>query len=227
MKKHLVLAGIASLWAGQVLAVEAVKLETDKQKFSYFIGLQIGQQLKSEGIEVDDAAFLAAIKDVEKGASPRLTQPEIEATLQRIQQQRAIEAQKAGEGNRKAGELFLASNSKKEGVKVLPSGLQYKVIQAGTGAMPKATDTVEVHYRGTLIDGTEFDSSFSRGQPATFPVNGVIQGWQEALQLMKEGAKWQVYVPSELAYGSRGAGAQIGPDSTLIFDVELMKIKNQ
>lgn len=224
MKKHLVLATIASLWAGQALAVE---LETDKQKFSYFIGLQIGQQLKSENIEVDEAAFMAAIKDIESGASPRLTQPEIEATLQRIQQQRAVEMQKAGENNRKAGELYLASNSKKEGVKVLPSGLQYKVIKAGTGAIPKATDTVEVHYRGTLIDGTEFDSSFSRGQPATFPVNGVIQGWQEALQLMKEGAKWQVYVPSELAYGSRGAGAQIGPDSTLIFDVELLKIKNQ
>ena len=224
MKKQLVLASIACLWAAQALALD---LDTDKKRFSYIVGLQIGQQFKNDKIELDEAAFIAAIKDMAEGKQPQLSQTEIQATLQRFQQQRAAEAQQAAETNRQEGEQFLASNSKKEGVKALPSGLQYKVIEAGTGASPKPTDTVEVHYRGTLINGTEFDSSYSRGQPASFPVNGVIQGWQEALPLMKEGAKWQIYVPSDLAYGSRGAGADIGPNSTLIFDIELLKIKNQ
>jgi len=224
MKKHVVLAvAFAGLWGGQALALE---LDTDKKRFSYFVGLQIGQQIKSDGIELDEAAFVAAIKDVAAGATPRLSQAELQATLQRAQQQRAADAAKAGESNRLEGEHFLAENKKKTGIKVTPSGLQYRVVKAGTGAKPKASSTVEVHYRGTLINGTEFDSSFSRGQPATFPVNGVIKGWTEALQLMQEGAKWQLFIPSELAYGSRGTGADIGPNSTLIFDVELLNIKN-
>jgi FKBP-type peptidyl-prolyl cis-trans isomerase FklB len=224
MNKHSALVIVVTLvWAGHALALD---LDDDTKRFSYMIGMQIGQQLKNDHIELDEAAFLAAIKDAASGAEPQLSPQEMQATMQRIQQQRAAAAQALGEQNRIAGQQFLAANKDKEGVKELPSGLQYRVIQAGTGASPKATDTVEVHYRGTLIDGTEFDSSYSRGEPATFPVNGVIKGWQEALQVMHEGAKWQIVVPSELAYGSRGAGALIGPNATLIFDVELLKINN-
>lgn len=224
MKKQLVLISLAALWTTQAMAVD---LDTDKKRFSYIVGLQIGQQLKADNIEIDEAAFLAAIKDAAEGKASRLSQAEAQATLQRMQQARMKQAEQAGENNRLEGERYLASNKDKPGVKVTASGLQYKVIKAGTGATPKATDTVEVHYRGTLIDGTEFDSSYSRGQPATFPVNGVIKGWTEALQLMKEGAKWQLVIPSDLAYGPRGAGASIGPNATLIFDVELLKIKSQ
>jgi len=224
MKKQLALVVmLTGLWGSQTLALE---LDTDKKRFSYFVGLQVGQQIKNDGIELDEAAFVAAIKDVAAGATPRLSQAELQATLQRVQQQRAADAAKAGESNLLEGQRFLAENKEKAGVKVTASGLQYKVINAGSGAKPKGTSTVEVHYRGTLINGTEFDSSYSRGQPATFPVNGVIQGWTEALQLMQEGAKWQLFIPSELAYGSRGTGADIGPNSTLIFDVELLQIKN-
>lgn len=224
MKKHLVLVSLAGLVAGQAMAVD---LDDDKKRFSYIVGMQIGQQLKNDNIDLDEMAFMAAIKDVTSGAKPQLSQADVQATLQRVQQARAAEVQKLGESNRAEGEKFLADNAKKPGIKTLESGLQYTVVKAGSGAMPKATDTVEVHYRGTLINGTEFDSSFSRGQPATFPVNGVIKGWQEALQLMKEGAKWQIFVPSDLAYGPRGAGGDIGPNATLIFDVELLKIKDQ
>ncbi len=221
MKKHLILFSVAVLWASQAMAVD---LKTDKQRFSYMVGMQIGQQLKNDNIDLDEAAFMAAIKDAASGAESQLSKEDMQATLQRIQQQRDAEAKKAGEENLAEGQKFLAANKDRPGVKELPSGLQYKVIKAGTGASPKATDTVEVDYRGTLIDGREFDSSYSRGKPATFQVNGVIEGWQEALQAMKEGAKWQIYVPAELAYGSRGAGALIGPNATLIFDVELHKI---
>jgi FKBP-type peptidyl-prolyl cis-trans isomerase FklB len=222
MKKHLLLITAVTLWTGQALALD---LDTDKKRFSYIIGMQIGQQLRNDNIELDEAAFMAAIRDVAAGNKPQLSQQELQATMQRIQQQRQAESQKIAEKNTLEGQKFLEENKKKAGVKVLPSGLQYKVIKSGSGTSPKATDTVEVNYRGTLIDGTEFDSSYSRGQPATFPVNGVIKGWQEALQAMKEGGKWQIYVPAELAYGSRGAGAKIGPNATLIFDVELLKIK--
>jgi FKBP-type peptidyl-prolyl cis-trans isomerase FklB len=183
--------------------------------------------LKGDNIDLDEEAFMAAIRDMAAGKQPRLSKSEIQAVLQKVQQQRAAEAQKTADENLRKGQEFLSANGKKAGVKTLPSGLQYKVIRAGTGKSPKATDTVKVDYRGTLINGTEFDSSYKRGQPATFPVNGVIKGWQEALQLMKEGAKWQIYVPAELAYGPRGAGGQIGPNETLIFDVELLQIKGQ
>ncbi len=221
MKKHIAIATLAALVSGQALAAE---LDTDQKRFSYLVGLQIGQQIVKDGIDLNEDAFMAAIKDVQAGKPPRLSQEEIQATLQRIQQARSAEAEKAGEENKRIGQEFLVANKAKPGITELASGLQYKVVTEGKGAKPKATDKVEVHYRGTLIDGTEFDSSYSRGAPASFPVNGVIQGWQEALQLMAEGSKWQIFVPSELAYGARGAGAQIGPHSTLIFDVELLKI---
>ena len=224
MKKYLAIASVASfasLWTIQALALD---LDTDKKRFSYIVGMQVGQQIKGDNIDLDEAAFMAAIKDRMTGAKLQINPADIQATLTRIQKQREIDIAKLAETNQAAGKKFLAANKDKAGVKTLPSGVQYKVIKPGTGASPKASDTVEVHYRGTLIDGTEFDSSYSRGQPASFPVNGVIKGWQEALQAMKEGAHWQIVVPSELAYGASGAGGGIGPNATLIFEIELLKI---
>ena len=151
---------------------------------------------------------------------------EVMMTFQKEQMAKLNEnARKLGEKNKKEGETFLAENKKKPGVVTLPSGLQYKILKEGTGRNPKATDTVVTHYRGTLLDGKEFDSSYKRGEPATFPLNGVIRGWTEALQLMKPGAKWQLFIPPQLAYGERGAGQDIGPNATLIFEVELIAIK--
>lgn len=227
MKKYLAMASVvsfASLWTVQVLALD---LDTDKKRFSYIVGMQVGQQIKGDNIDLDEAAFMAAIKDRMTGAKLQINPADIQATLTRIQKQREIDIAKLAETNQAAGQKFLAANKDKAGVKTLPSGVQYKIINPGTGASPKASDTVEVNYRGTLIDGVEFDSSYSRGQPASFPVNGVIKGWQEVLQVMKEGAKWQIVVPSELAYGENGAGGAIGPNATLIFDVELLKIVAQ
>ena len=227
MKKYLVMASVvsfASLWTVQALALD---LDTDKKRFSYIVGMQVGQQIKGDNIDLDEAAFMAAIKDTVAGTKLQLSPEVIQATLTRVQKQREVEIAKLAETTQAAGQKFLAANKDKAGVKTLPSGVQYKIIKPGTGASPKASDTVEVNYRGTLIDGTEFDSSYSRGQSASFPVNGVIKGWQEALQAMKEGAKWQIVVPSELAYGERGAGGAIGPNATLIFEVELLKITAQ
>ncbi len=227
MKKYLAMASVvsfASLWTVQVLALD---LDTDKKRFSYIVGMQVGQQIKGDNIDLDEAAFMAAIKDRMTGAKLQINPADIQATLTRIQKQREIDIAKLAETNQAAGQKFLAANKDKTGVKTLPSGVQYKIINPGTGASPKASDTVEVNYRGTLIDGVEFDSSYSRGQPASFPVNGVIKGWQEVLQVMKEGAKWQIVVPSGLAYGENGAGGAIGPNATLIFDVELLKIVAQ
>ncbi len=216
--------GACALVMGATTA-QAADLNTDKQKMSYFLGFQVGQQFKQDGIELDAAAFLQAVKDVQADAQPKLAPEEMQAVVQRFQQARLAEVQKASEDNRKAGKEFLAANKGKPGVKVTESGLQYKVIKEGSGKQPTADSTVSVHYRGTLINGTEFDSSYKRGQPASFPVGGVIRGWTEALQMMKEGAKWELYIPSDLAYGERGAGASIGPNSTLKFEVELLEVK--
>ncbi len=223
MKKLVVATVVLFAGMSQVQAVEG--LDTDQKRLSYFLGMQVAQQIKAEGVALEEPAFLMGFRDLYNGAGPKLSQEEIQGTLTRIQQQRMEEGKKLAESNKSEGAKFLAANAKKGGVKQTASGLQYKIITAGKGKSPKLTDTVEVHYRGTLINGTEFDSSIKRGQPATFPVNGVIQGWQEALPMMKEGAKWQVVVPANLAYGERGAGAMIGPDATLIFDIELLKIK--
>jgi len=194
------------------------------------MGVATGMQMKRQSIDVDADMFAKGLKDAVSGGTLMMTEPQVQETLMKFQQDMAAkQAEKAklqAEANKKEGEAFLAENKKKEGVKTLPSGLQYKVITEGKGKMPKETDTVTTHYRGTLIDGTEFDSSHKRGQPATFPVKGVIKGWTEALQLMKEGSKWQLFIPSELAYGERGAGQTIGPNATLIFDVELISISN-
>ena len=191
-------------------------------KFSYGLGMGIGQNLLSMGVSdvnVDD--FVAAIKAVLSGEKPEMTHAE----AQKVVNDRFQElSEQAYAKMKEEGETFLAANSKKEGVVTLPSGLQYEVLVEGTGKQPTASDRVQCHYEGTLIDGTLFDSSIKRGEPAVFGVTQVIPGWVEALQLMKEGAKWRLYIPSDLAYGPRGAGGAIGPNSTLIFDVELLQI---
>jgi FKBP-type peptidyl-prolyl cis-trans isomerase FklB len=206
-----------------------IVLETQKQKVSYSIGLDIGRNLKQGEIDIDVEALGRGIQDAVSDSMPLLTEAQIQETMQKFQQEmidkQSQSANLAGEKNTQEGETFLAENAKKEGVITLPSGLQYKVIKAGTGRKPKLTDEVTTHYRGMLIDGTEFDSSYKRGEPTSFPVDGVIAGWTEALQLMPVGSKWQLFIPSNLAYGPRGAGNVIGPNAALIFDIELLAIK--
>ena len=231
MKTGLIIALGIGILAGQVYAQDVV-LKTQKDKVSYSIGMDIGMTLKNQSLEVDPAILARGIKDSMTGQKPLMTEQEIRDTIGAFQKEMMAKQQELaklmGEKNKKEGEAFLAENKKKEGVKTLPSGLQYKVMKAGTGKKPKATDTVSTNYRGTLIDGTEFDSSARRGKPATFTVKGVIPGWTEALQLMEEGAKWQLFVPSNLGYGERGTpGGPIGPNATLIFDIELVSIQIQ
>ena len=215
----------------QVDGKENVVLKNKKDKISYVIGMDVGSNLKKQSIDVDPDILIKGIKDGLSGAKSLLTEQEVLEITTAFQKEIMAKQEelnkKLGETNKKEGEVFLAENKKKEEVKTLASGLQYKVIKAGKGKKPKLTDTVTTQYRGTLIDGTEFDSSYRRGQPASFPVNGVIPAWTEALQLMEEGAKWQLFVPSNLAYGDRGAGRQIGPNATLIFEVELISIQEK
>ncbi|MFO0752095.1 MAG: FKBP-type peptidyl-prolyl cis-trans isomerase [Thermodesulfovibrionales bacterium] len=223
-----VIAGVGLLTC-QALADEQAVLKNQKEKVSYSIGLDIGKNMKKQSIDIDPDALAKGLKDALSDSKPLLSDKEIQDTMTAFQKELAAKQEdrtkKLGEKNKKEGEAFLAANKKKEGVKTTASGLQYKVIKAGTGKTPKATDTVTVHYRGTLIDGTEFDSSQKRGQPASFPVNGVIPGWTEALQMMKTGSKWQLFIPSNLAYGERGAGPLIGPNAVLLFEVELLSVK--
>jgi FKBP-type peptidyl-prolyl cis-trans isomerase FklB len=200
-------------------------LTTLKDRFSYALGMNLGTNLHQQSVEVDPDMLAQGMKDTLAGGATRLTLDEAQAALTEVQTDLHKKQQAKTEANKTEGEAFLAANKTKEGVVTLPSGLQYKILQAGTGPKPAASDSVVCNYRGTLIDGTEFDSSYKRGQPATFPVGGVIKGWTEALQLMPVGSKWQLFVPSDLAYGARGAGANIGPNSTLIFEVELLSIQ--
>jgi len=207
-----------------------VKLETTKDKFSYSIGLNVGKNLKRDSLTVNPEALIRGLMDASADSAHRLmTDQEVQETMNTVQQEvrtKQMEtAHAAGEKNRLAGEAFLAENTGKPGVVTLASGLQYKVINEGKGKTPKLTSTVTIHYSGKFLDGTEFDSSYKRGEPATFPVNGVPKGWTEALLLMKEGSKWEVYVPSSLAYGEGGAGGVIPPNATLIFDFELLSVK--
>jgi FKBP-type peptidyl-prolyl cis-trans isomerase FklB len=210
------------------LAAEKVELKDQKAKESYSLGYQFGQSLKAQKVELNVDAYISALRDSLANAKPALSQEEMQNAIGDVQKRVTAARQKEnaakGEKNLAEGKAFLEENKKKAGVKTTASGLQYKVLTEGTGKSPKATDQVTVNYKGTLIDGTEFDSSYKRGQPATFPVNGVIPGWTEALQLMKVGSKWQLFIPSNLAYGSRDAGP-IAPNSTLIFEVELLSIK--
>jgi FKBP-type peptidyl-prolyl cis-trans isomerase FklB len=203
--------------------VAGAPLTTDKSKQSYALGANIGSQLSSQHLTataLDNTSFLRGLKDALQGGPLALTDDQIKAALAELQNQ-------AGETTLKQGEEFLAKNKTKEGVVTTPSGLQYKVITMGTGPKPALTDTVVCDYAGTLIDGKEFDSSYKRGQPAAFPVNRVIKGWTEALQMMSVGSKWQLFIPSSLAYGASGAGSDIGPNETLIFQVELHSIQGK
>jgi FKBP-type peptidyl-prolyl cis-trans isomerase FklB len=195
-----------------------------KDKISYIIGRDMAANFQKQGIEIEAEAFIQGMKEAMEGKPSALSQAEVQQAMMALQQSIGQKQQGKGADNKKAGEEFLAQNKNKEGVQTLPSGLQYQILQPGKGKSPAKTDKVTTHYHGTLIDGTVFDSSYERGQPATFPVNGVIAGWTEALQLMQEGAKWRLFIPSDLAYGVRGAGSDIGPDSALIFDVELISV---
>jgi FKBP-type peptidyl-prolyl cis-trans isomerase FklB len=213
----------------------APALTTRKQKFSYALGMNIGSglgaNLKKQSVEVDSTLVSQGLKDAMSGGKTRLTEDEAKAVLQEVQtevqKQQQEKAQKVAAANKTEGEAFLAANKSKDGVVTLPSGLQYKILTAGTGPKPTASDSVKCNYKGTLIDGKEFDSSYKRGQPATFAVGQVIKGWTEALQLMPVGSKWQLFVPSSLGYGERGAGAEIGPNASLIFEVELLSIEEK
>jgi FKBP-type peptidyl-prolyl cis-trans isomerase len=206
-------------------------LATPEQRLSYGIGFNIGQRMKADSVPIDAVPFSSGVADAISGAKPRMTEEEIATEMQAFQEKAAAEhevAQKAlGEANAKAAAAFLAENKAKPGVVTTASGLQYEVITEGTGPKPAASDTVEVHYRGTLVDGTEFDSSYSHGETVTFGVGQVIPGWTEALQLMPKGSKWKLALPAELAYGAGGAGQVIGPNSALVFEVELISIPSQ
>ena len=226
MKKFLIVLLLLMMTAGSVYAQDTLK--TQQEKVGYAIGMNIATNMMQQKIDVDADQLAAGLTAVLKGEKTVLTKEEMGQVLtafqQEMQQKKMAEMAAEAAKNEKLGQAYLEKNGKLDGVVTLDSGLQYKVIKAGTGASPKVDSKVQVHYRGTLLNGTEFDSSYKRGEPASFPVNGVIPGWTEALQLMKEGAKWQLVIPAKLAYAERGAPPMIPPNATLIFDVELLKI---
>jgi FKBP-type peptidyl-prolyl cis-trans isomerase FklB len=221
----IVLAGLAA----PVLAEDRPTLKDTKDKVSYSIGLDIGTTFKKQKMELNGDALAAGVKDALNNAKPLLSDEEVRQVMttfsKEMTEKTAMANKEAAGKNTTEGEKFLTDNKNKPGVKTTASGLQYKVLKEGSGSPPKETDTVVVNYRGTLIDGTEFDSSYKRGEPATFPVNRVIKGWTEALQLMKPGSKYQLFIPANLAYGERGAGGDIGPNAALVFEVELLNVK--
>jgi FKBP-type peptidyl-prolyl cis-trans isomerase FklB len=235
MKLRFVSSLLAAGMSMGLFAAE-VELKTEKDRISYAIGVDIGRNITNRQVEVNTDALAAGLKATISGGKQLLTQEQLEEAMTALkttmqakmaEQMKSQQAEKkeAGEKNKKEGEKFLAENKTKEGVKTTASGLQYKVMTAGTGPKPTSNDTVVVHYRGTLLDGKEFDSSYKRGEPMEFPVTQVIKGWTEALLMMPVGSKWQIYIPSELGYGERGTGRDIGPNSVLQFDVELVSIK--
>lgn len=217
---------VLALMSAATFADEGNKLESNVQKFSYAIGLQLGDNLKNQGIlDLDEQALAQGIRDYLDGSDLRLTPDEIQQAVVDYQQEMLETRLALAKKNREAGETFLEKNGKRDGVVVLDSGVQYEVVEKGSGDNPTETDVVMVHYRGYLIDGSEFDSSFGRGEPTELEIAQVIPGWQQTLQLMKVGSKWKVWIPSDLAYGLRGAGNKIGPNETLHFDIELISIK--
>jgi FKBP-type peptidyl-prolyl cis-trans isomerase FklB len=227
MKYIIILVLGITLAASSCLAGDPINQQDNKDKVSYSIGYQVGSDFRKQEIEIKPEMVIQGIEDAMAGSVPQMTPEEMRTTLMDLQQ-KVVEvemkkAEETAEKNRVVGEKFLAENGKREGVVTLPSGLQYEIIESGTGATPAATDVVKVHYRGTLIDGTEFDSSYKRGQPAQFQVDGVIAGWTEALQLMREGAKWELYLPPDLAFGSRGPLA----DQTVIYEIELLGVNGE
>src|SRR5438552_16656342 len=223
--KHFIVIVSASLFALPLFGQEkSPQLKDQKDKVSYSIGMNIGFNLRKQKVDIKPHILAAGIKDA-IACKTQLTQDHVKDIMAQFEKDMEQKQKQAGEKNKTEGAKFLEDNKKKPEVKTTASGLEYKVEKEGTGAQPKPTDMVTVNYRGTLIDGTEFDSSYKRGQPATFPVNGVIKGWTEALQLMKVGSKYQVFVPSHLAYGERSVSPEIGPNATLIFEVELLDAK--
>jgi FKBP-type peptidyl-prolyl cis-trans isomerase FklB len=219
---------------GQATAAKsatALTLKTQKDKASYAIGLNIGKSMHKDGVDVDPNILVRGLKDALAGGKTLLTDEEAKTAMAGLQsdlrKKQETKMQQVGDTNKQEGEAFLAANKTQDGIVTLPSGLQYKVLKEGNGPKPSASDAVVCNYRGTLLNNTEFDSSYKRGQPATFPVGGVIKGWTEALQLMPVGSKWQLFIPSELAYGQRGAGAGIGPNATLVFEIELLSIQGK
>jgi FKBP-type peptidyl-prolyl cis-trans isomerase FklB len=244
MKKALILLAVAALFASScekpkpAVKKEITKadLKTEDDKVSYSLGFSMGSNFKKDDLKMNLEMFQKGMKDGFTGGKQILNEEEIKETMTAFQQKMRVkkqaeymkrmeETKKQGEANKEKGEKFLEENKTKEGVVTLESGLQYKILKKGTGASPKATDTVKCNYKGTTIAGKEFDSSYKRGEPATFALNRVIKGWTEGLQLMKEGGKWQFFIPSELAYGERGAGQNIGPNEVLIFEIELLGIE--
>ena len=236
MKKSIVIVAAVVAMAGCSPGTQHVQkkkaglsLDSESARFSYAIGLDVGRSLTHIGTKLDLDAFNAAVETAIKNEKPMLSPKEITAVKQsvfKLQREKLLAEQKElGLKNKAAGEKFLAENAKKEGVKTTASGLQYQVIKLGDGPKPTATDQVKVNYKGTLIDGTVFDSSYKRGKPVTFPLNQVIKGWIEGLQLMPVGSKYRFFLPSELAYGARGAGGRIGPNAVLTFDIELLSIE--
>lgn len=221
--------GLSLLATVSVAQEPASELEDETQKLSYSIGFQVGSDFKRQGISLDPEVLVKGVQDGLAGSTPQMKPEEMRQALTRLQQRAAAAAQQErdaqGRRNLAEGKAFMAENAKKEGVKTTASGLQYLPLVEGEGSSPAAADTVTVHYRGTLIDGTVFDSSYDRGQPTTFPLNRVIPGWTEGLQLMRPGGKYRLFVPPELGYGERGAGRQIGPNATLIFEVELLSVQ--
>ena len=230
MRHRLKITLIVLLLAAFVQAqTKQAQLNTPRKKASYCIGLDVGRNFKQQSIDIDPDVLLKGLKDALSGAKPMLSDSEIEQVMQKFQTEMMAKQEESGkkeaETNKVRGQAFCNENKKREGVVTLPSGLQYKILKEGTGPKPKKENSVVCHYRGTLVDGKEFDSSYKRGEPITFEVSKVIPGWTEALQLMPVGSKWQLVIPSNLGYGDRGAGGDIGPGATLIFEVELIAIK--
>jgi FKBP-type peptidyl-prolyl cis-trans isomerase FklB len=219
------------LFAGVAVAQEQNPLKTDKDRLSYALGMDLGNQMMKQSIDLDPELFARGLKDAFARRETLMTEDDARVIISLLQKElmakQAAASKEVGEKNKAEGAAFLARNLKEPGVVTLPSGLQYKPLKTGDGPKPIADDAVVCHYRGTLIDGKEFDSSYRRNEPATLPLKNVIKGWSEALQLMTVGSKWQIFIPPELAYGERGAGADIGPNATLIFEVELIAIKGK
>jgi len=227
MKKLIAIAIVLSLFVGTAMTQKKETPKTTKEKVSYSIGINLGKDMKMrmKELDINQAFLLEGIKDALNGSTTAMSEKEMETTLAAFQKEMMAKMQAIAEKNKKDGETFLAANKKKDGVITLPSGLQYKILKTGSGPKPTASQTVTCNYRGTFIDGKEFDNSTRYGKPAEFPVGKVIPGWVEALQLMPVGSKWQLFIPSDLAYGPNGQGQMIGPNATLIFDIELLSIK--
>jgi len=226
--KYLAIALVMAGFTAGLMAADSSPLKDEKDKISYGYGMEIGKNLKRQGIEINPDLLAQGLKAQLNGDKTLMTEDEVRQTMmafqQKMQASRMEKSKKEGDENKAKGEAFLAENKKKEGVQTTASGLQYKIITKGTGPIPKSDDTVKTHYRGTLIDGTEFDSSYKRGEPATFGVTQVIKGWTEALLMMPVGSKWQLFIPGDIAYGPGGRPG-IPPNATLLFDIELISIE--